>query len=113
MIGPQGDTGLNGAQCSVVQNGSNVTFTCGDGTSATIAGYGKVLVIPEGTVGTDPGTGNVNVGDIVVKDGGDTIISNNQYFDSSQDRYLLQSGDGKVITAFNDHGNLAIVFCWG
>ena len=110
LTGPQGDTGLNGAQCSAVQNGSNVTFTCGDGSSATIAGYGTVLVIPEGTIGTDPGTGNFNVGDIVVKDGGDTIISDNIYFDSSQDRYLLQSGDGKVVTAYNDHGNQGIVF---
>jgi hypothetical protein len=110
LTGPQGDTGLNGAQCSAVQNGSNVTFTCGDGSSATIAGYGTVLVIPEGTAGTDPGTGNFNVGDIVVKDGGDTIISDNIFFDSSQDRYLLKSGDGKVVTAFNDHGNQGIVF---
>jgi hypothetical protein len=110
LTGPQGDTGLNGAQCSAVQNGSNVTFTCGDGSSATIAGYGTVLVIPEGTAGTDPGTGNFNVGDIVVKDGGDTIISGNIFFDSSQDRYLLKSGDGKVVTAYNDHGNQGIVF---
>ena len=110
LTGPQGDTGLNGAQCSAVQNGSNVTFTCGDGSSATIAGYGTVLVIPEGTVGTDPGTGNFNVGDIVVKDGGDTILSNVQGYDSSQDYYGLRSGDNRPISAYNDHGNLEIVF---
>lgn len=64
----------SGSSCSAEQDGSSVVISCSDGTSGVLASAGTVVsfVTPAGGHGTIETT--INTGDIVVKDGAESIL---------------------------------------
>ena len=71
QIGSAGDAAS--AQCSATQDGSNVVISCTDGSSAVLAGAGKVVAYPEGTLGQIPPL-DYDSGPIVVVDANGVVL---------------------------------------
>ncbi len=98
QIGSAGDAAS--AQCSANQDGSNVVISCTDGSSAVLAGSGKVVFYPEGTTGSVPLVDYSN-GDISVVDASDTVLAlaAPEIFDNANGYAIYLTINNKNITA--------------
>lgn len=87
-------TGSETESCTAIQQNNTAIIECPDGSRAAIAGYGSVVVFPDGTQGELPAI-DINSGEVVVLDTNDTILGEADDISTSGDSFDMEvfSGD--------------------
>lgn len=103
-------TGSEAGSCTAIQQNNTAIIEFPDGSRAAIAGYGSVVVFPDGTQGELPAI-DINSGEVVVLDANDTILGEADDISTSGDSFDMEvlSG-GSHLSALLPYPQLRVCF---